>query len=44
LEASGEDVNMRNYRLELIDKDTLKPEQIFSGEMGRLNSYTKQRA
>ena len=42
LEASGDDVNMRNYRLELVEDP--KPDSIFTGEMARLGSYTKQRA
>ena len=41
--ASGEDVNMRNYRLELIEPGVLRPEQLFTGEMARLGSYVKQR-
>lgn len=43
VQASGEDVNMRNYRLELVDPDKINPEQVFTGEMARLGSYNKQR-
>jgi len=42
VEASGEDVSMRQYRLVTHD-ETLAPEKIYTGEIARLHSYKNQR-
>ena len=43
VEASGEDMSTRQYRLEVQD-ETFPPEKIYRGEIARLHSYTNQRA
>jgi len=43
VEASGEDVSTRQYRVVLHD-ETLPQEKIYTGEVARLHSYTNQRA
>lgn len=40
IESTGEDINMRQYRLEEYDET---PERVFSGEMARLHSLRNQR-
>ncbi|ODN02614.1 NADPH--cytochrome P450 reductase [Orchesella cincta] len=42
VEASGEDVSIRQYRLVSHD-DTLAPEKVYTGEVARLHSYKTQR-
>lgn len=42
VEASGEDVSIRQYRLVTHD-DTLVPEKVYTGEVARLHSYKTQR-
>lgn len=42
VEASGEDVSLRQYRLVSHDA-TLAPEKVYTGEFARLNSYKNQR-
>uniref|UniRef100_T1ILV8 NADPH--cytochrome P450 reductase n=1 Tax=Strigamia maritima TaxID=126957 RepID=T1ILV8_STRMM len=41
IQSTGEDISMRQYRLEL--HDSLPTEKLFSGEVARLHSYKTQR-
>jgi len=42
VEASGEDVNMRQYTL-VVQDESLPTEKIYKGEVARLHSYKNQR-
>ena len=41
--ASGSDINLRQYQLKVYEKDELEEEQIYKGEILRLNGYLNQK-
>lgn len=41
--VSGEEVSLRQYELQTFAKDELGAEQLFKGEIVRLNSYMQQK-
>lgn len=41
--ASGSDINLRQYQLKVYEKDELKEEQVYQGEILRLNGYLNQK-
>lgn len=43
VEASGEDISTRQYRL-VVHDESVAPEKIYTGEIARLHSYENQRA
>ncbi|KAG1701342.1 NADPH--cytochrome P450 reductase [Nymphon striatum] len=43
LEVSGEEFNLRQYKLITHEPDSLSPDSIYTGEVARLKSYEKQR-
>jgi NADPH-ferrihemoprotein reductase len=41
--VSGEDISLRQYELKVHEKDELKTDEVFKGEIVRLNSYMNQK-
>ena len=43
LMASGSDINLRQYLLKVYEKDELEEDQVYKGEILRLNGYLNQK-
>ena len=41
--VSGEEINLRQYELKVYPSDELKMDQVYKGEIVRLNSYMNQK-